>query len=79
MTQDTDIFDQWQLYPRNQSWHDPAEFDLDSHAELLCADEDRILGNPTNVDVLTVHSSPPKGKQIEIFHCKMQRGWLTGE
>jgi hypothetical protein len=56
-----DMFNQWQIYPENQSWHDPTEFDLESYAERLHDDAPRVLGDSTNVVVLTVHYSQRDG------------------
>ncbi|KAF8545145.1 hypothetical protein BDD12DRAFT_813195 [Trichophaea hybrida] len=66
---DLDMFDQWQMYPENQSWHDPTAFDLESYADRLHSDSPRVLGDSTNADVLTVHYSSEgllmKKSQIE--------------
>jgi hypothetical protein len=60
---DSGMFDQWEIYPENQSWYDPTEFDLESYAERLRDDAPRVLGDSTNVDVLAVHYSTREGEQ----------------
>ncbi|KAF8253454.1 hypothetical protein K440DRAFT_657397 [Wilcoxina mikolae CBS 423.85] len=54
---DLDMFDQWQIYPENQSWHDPTTFDLEFYLDRLHRDAPRVLGDSTDADVLTVHYS----------------------
>jgi len=60
---DSDMFDQWETYPDNESRYDPIEFNLESYADRLRDDAPRLLSDSTNVDVLAVRYSTREGEQ----------------
>jgi hypothetical protein len=60
---DSDMFDQWETYPDNESLYDPIEFNLELYAERLHDDASRLLSDSTNVDVLAVRYSTREGEQ----------------